>query len=337
MKKPLVTIIIPNLNGMKLDTLPACLDSLTKPNYPNWELIVVDNNSSDESIEYLKRRFSKLPNCKVVRNPVNIYTQGVNLAAKVAKGKYLALFNNDVAITKGFLKELVGQMEKNQKIAIAQGKLLNYYDHSIIDSVGETIDKYGNPETTGNKKRDTGQYDKIEDILSASGAACVMRNSVFKKLKGYDTSYGIGYEDMDLSLRARMIGCSIKRFPKAVCYHKRAVTDLADFVKIKVKWDFNKNRLTTMLKDYPTGLLIKTFPVIVVVYFGIAFWECFINKNWELGWIRISSIFWVMANSFKILNQRNKVTKNGLLKLDAKDLKLFSSRTLLDAFRDFKK
>jgi hypothetical protein len=307
-----------------------------KPNYPSWELLVVDNNSKDKSVKYLKKRFSKIKNCKIIQNPVNMYSQGLNLGAKMASGKYLAYFNNDVAIKKGYFQELVKKFEKIPAIAIAQGKLLNYHDHKLIDSTGETMDKYGNPVTIGAKQVDAGQFDKEEEILSASGSACLIRKEVFDKLKGYDLDFGIGYEDMDLALRARRLGYKVKRFPKAIVYHKRASTDLADFIKIKVKWHFNKNRLTTMLKNYPDQLLLETIFITVLLYIGITFWEWLVNKNWQLGKVRLSSIGWVIIHLPTIFAKRRQVSKMSTKNLGESELKLFSPKTLGELFTEFK-
>ena len=105
--------------------------------------------------------------------------------------KYLAYFNNDTEITNSYLKILVKEFERNKKLAIAQGKLLNYHKRNIIDSVGETMDIYGNPVTLGAGEKEQGQFDKTADILSASGSACFIRKSIFNKLGGYDPSYSI--------------------------------------------------------------------------------------------------------------------------------------------------
>ena len=159
MSKPKVSIIVSNFNGLRLKLLKKCIDSLIKPDYPYWELIVVDNASTDKSVKYLQRKFKKYDNCFVIQNPVNMYSQGLNLGAKKASGEYLAYFNNDTEITKNYLNNLVKEFEKDNKLAIAQGKLLNYYRRNIIDSAGETMDIYGNPTTIGNGEKDEKQYD----------------------------------------------------------------------------------------------------------------------------------------------------------------------------------
>lgn len=336
-KTPLVSLIISNLNGMNLNLLKDCLHSLTNPDYPNWELFVIDNNSTDDSVIYLKKKFEKLPNCHLIQNPVNMYSQGLNLGAKNANGEYLAYFNNDVALKKGYFHELISQFKKDKKLAIAQGKLLNYYDHTKIDSAGETIDKYGNPVTIGTREKDEGQFDIEEEILSASGSACMIRKDLHEKLGMYDPDYGIGYEDMDLALRARRLSYTVKRFPKAVIYHKRASTDLAEFVRVKVKWHFNKNRIATMIKNYPFSMLLTTLPVTFSLYIGIGFYEWLIMKNWRMGWVRFTSIFWLVLNLPRIISKRLSINNLGSRSLSKHDLDLFSSKPLFSIIKDFSK
>lgn len=335
MSKPKVSIIVSNFNGLQLGLIKNCVNSLIKPGYPNWELFVVDNASTDKSIKYLENRFKKYKNCKVLENPVNMYSQGLNLGAQQASGKYLAYFNNDVAITKNYLDNIVKEFEADKKLAIAQGKLLNYKNHQKIDSAGESMDIFGNPVTLGIGEKDRGQYDASEEILSASGSACMIRKSIFEKLGGYDQSYGIGYEDMDLALRTRRIGYKVKRVPKAIIYHKRGATDLADFIKIEVKWHFNKNRLITMIKNYPFYLLIVTLPITIMLYILIILYEWIIRGNWSLGWVRLTSLIWVMLHLPIVLVSRQMANKKSIQSLSENDYALFSSQSLFYFFRNF--
>lgn len=335
MSKPKVSVIISNLNGMQLNLIKDCISSLMKPNYQNWELIVVDNASTDNSVTYLKKKFKDHKNCFVIENPINMYSQGLNLGAKKAGGKYLAYFNNDVAITKDYLNNLVKEFEKDKKLAIAQGKLLNYKNRQNIDSAGETMDIYGNPVTLGMGEKDTGQFDKVEDILSASGSACMIKKDIFNKIGGYDPQYGIGYEDMDLALRARRLGYVIKRFPKAVVYHKRAATDLAPFVRIKVKWHFNKNRIATMIKNYPAFVLLKTLPVTLLIYILIIGYEWIIRRKWRVGWVRLTSVVWVFFNLPSIIKARFEINSKNAKSLSINDFELFSSKSLFSIFNHF--
>lgn len=335
MSKPKVSMIVSNFNGLQLNLIKNCINSLIKSNYPNWELIVVDNSSTDSSVEYLKKKFKNHNNCFVVQNPINMYSQGLNIGAKIASGKYLAYFNNDVAITKTYLYNLVKEFEEDKKLAIAQGKLLNYQHHKKIDSAGESMDIFGNPVTIGFGEIDLEQYNNSQDILSASGSACMIKRDIFEKIGGYDSIFGIGYEDMDLALRARRFGYKVKRIPNAIIYHKRAATDFADFIKVKVKWHFNKNRLITMIKNYPVSLLLQTLPTTIVIYFGISLYESIIRRNPQIGWLRIASLLWCILNLPTILLSRFSINKMGAEFLGPNELNLFSSKTLFTIFRNF--
>lgn len=336
-KDPKFSMIVSNLNGMNLNILSDCLKSLLKPNYDNWELIVVDNNSSDNSVEYVKKIFKGKSNCHLVQNPVNMYSQGLNLGATKASGEYLAFFNNDVALHKNYFSEILKAFKDNNNLAIVQGKLLNYFDRNKIDSAGESMDKYGNPVTIGAGERDSGQYDKPEEILSASGSACVIKKSIFLKIGKYDPDYGIGYEDMDLALRARRLGYIVKRYPKAIIYHKRASTDLAEFIRVRVKWNFNKNRITTMIKNYPISILFLTLPITIILYIGIALYEWIVRKKWIIGWVRITSIFYLITNIHNTIKKRSVINKLGAKDLSIKDLSLFSPKSIFSLFVDFSK
>lgn len=335
MAKPKVSMIVSNFNGIQLNLIKDCINSLTKPNYSNWELVVIDNSSSDSSVAYLKNRLKGYKNSLIVANQINMYSQGLNLGARYASGKYLAYFNNDTSITKKYLVNLVREFERDDKLAIAQGKLLNYKNHTKIDSAGETMDIFGNPHSLGSGEKDKGQYDAPGDILSASGSACMIRKNIFEKLGGYDNIFGIGYEDMDLALRARRCGYKIKRFPKAIVYHKRGATDLAPFIRTEVKWHFNKNRLITMLKNYPVWLLFISLPVTILLYKLIILYEWIIQRNWNMGRVRLTSLIWVIFHLPDILVSRNKIKKIGAKSLSKKDYALFSSKSLFSNFRQF--
>ncbi len=328
-KYPLISIIISNYNGAKLNILKDCLNSFKKIDYPNYELILVDNDSSDNSIDIATNIMGKNPHFKIIKNPINMYSQGLNLGFNASKGKYVAYFNNDIALEKRYFHKLVEAFEKKPKLALVQGKLLWYFDHSIIDSAGETMDIFGNPVTIGYKTQDTGQFDKEEEILSASGSACMMRRDIVKNIGIYASYFGIGYEDMDLGLRLRQKGYVVMRIAQAICYHKRGATDLSEMVRIKVRWHFNKNRLSTMIRNYPRYLLIKSIPVTILIYFGSLLWEAFTNKNIKLASTRLQAIFWVIINLPNLMKDRSNIRKNLTERGDKEILKLFAPTDLM--------
>ncbi len=323
-KHPLISIIISNYNGAKLNILQDCLTSFTKIDYPNYELILVDNASSDNSINIATRILGKNPRFKIIKNPINMYSQGLNLGLKASKGEYVAYFNNDIALERRYFHRLVEAFDKYPKLALAQGKLLWYFDHEVIDSAGETMDIFGNPVTIGYKTLDEQQFDRDEEILSASGSAGIIKRAALKEVGLYAPEYGIGYEDMDLGLRIRQKGFVIMRIPAAICYHKRGATDLSEMVRIKVRWHFNKNRLSAMIRNYPPLLLIKSIPVTIFIYLGSFIWEMFTNKNLALSLTRLQAIFYVVTHLPQLLKERSNIRKDITGKRDNDILKLFA-------------
>lgn len=333
-KMPLISIVISNYNGAKLNILQECLNSFKKNDYPNYELILVDNASSDNSLEIAKRIFGKDPKFKIIQNPENMYSKGINLAFEKSSGEYIALFNNDISLHRGYLQKLIAAFKKYPKLAIAQGKLLWAVNPSIIDSAGETMDIYGNPVTLGYLKKDDGYFDNDQEILSATGAACLIKKDALKIVGGYDPDYGIGYEDMDHSLRFRRMGFTIMRINDAIAFHKRGVTDLSDMVRVKVRWHFNKNRFSTMIRNYPAILLFKTIPITVLIYLFSMVWEIIVYRNISLAATRIQAIGWVALNLPKIIEDRQEI-KNSGKKLDERSfLKFFAKSNILGKVKD---
>jgi len=219
---PLVSIVVSNYNGWKFNLLRMCLDSILKIDYPNFEVILVDNASTDGSVEFCRRLFGEAPRLKIIVNTENIYSQGLNRGIELSKGKYIVFFNNDIKVDPNYLTKLIEILEADKTIALAQGKLLSYYNHHRIDSVGETMDIYGNPITIGQGEIDNGQYERISEILSASGSASVVRRCVLDEIGEFDSKFYIGYEDMDISLRARLRGYRVVYIPDAVVYHNKS-------------------------------------------------------------------------------------------------------------------
>lgn len=307
---PTVSVVISNYNGLKLNTLSESLQAALQNDYPGLEVILVDNASTDNSVSSVSKKFGKNPKLKIIQNPVNMYSQGLNLGVTDAKGEYVAFFNNDVVVENGFFQKIVRYLEKNPKIALIQGKLLSYFDHSIIDSAGETIDRFGSPITIGAHLHDDGKFNKVTEVLSVSGSCSMLRKSVTESIGLFDESYGIGYEDLDLALRAWLRGYKVVYFPLVEAFHKRGVTDLSEEIRVKVRWHFNKNRLMTIFKNYPWSFILGNLPGIFFIYASTGIWEIIMKRKFALGLTRFTSIIWVFMHLPSILKKRDEIQKN---------------------------
>ncbi len=313
-KTPKVSVVMSNYNGHTLKLIDNSLSSILKNNYKNLEVIVIDNASTDDSVSFIKKKYGKNKRLKLIENKINMYSLGLNLGIKNANGKYIAFFNNDATVDNGYFQTFISFLEKNKHIGLAQGKLLAANNHALIDCVGETMDIFGNPTSIGHGEKALGNFTTQTDILSVSGSCSMLRKSIVDDIGYFDEDFGIGYEDMDLSLRARKFGYDIVYFPNIYVYHKRGATDLADIVRIKVRWHFNKNRIMTIIKNYPLHLIITTLPVVVLIYSLAGFWEIMFQNKISLGLTRFTSMFWVLTHLSIILQKRKQIeqipTKN---------------------------
>jgi GT2 family glycosyltransferase len=175
----MISIVILNFNGKKF--LDECLSSVLKSNYPDFEVIFVDNASTDGSVEFVQSNFRGYSNLRIIRNNRNLgFAEGNNVGAKVAKGEYVVFLNVDTKVDPNWLKELVTAMESDESIGAAQSKLLQF-DGRTIDSAGDFINFYGFGWMRGHGEIDRGQFNKIDEIFSARGAAMIVRKKSFRR------------------------------------------------------------------------------------------------------------------------------------------------------------
>ena len=195
--KPLVSIIIVNYNGLEL--LKKCLMSLSKIQFTNYEVILVDNNSSDNSVNYVTKNFPQIILVKLDENKG--FAEPNNIGTKIAKGDYFLFLNNDTIVEPNFVSELVKTALKDSKIGILQSLLLK--PGGEIDSSGDFIDETG---IVFNSKK---PISNDREIFSARGACMMVQRSLFEKLGGFDEKFYFSFEDVDLGWRERIFGYKI--------------------------------------------------------------------------------------------------------------------------------
>jgi GT2 family glycosyltransferase len=244
-----VSIIIINYNGKH--NLEKCLNSLSKINYVNIEIIVVDNNSKDDSVDFITKNF---PNSILIKlNENKGFAEPNNIASKIATGEFLLFLNNDTIVTPDFISELLKPLQHDSQIGICQSLLL-HPDHSI-DSSGDFIDKLG---VVYNSRT---PISEIREISSARGASMMIRKNIFDQLEGFDEKFYFSFEDVDLSWRCWIAGYKILVVPKSIVYHLGGQT----YKKLKDNLAFHgfKNQLsmkvTNFEKKHAISRIIKFF------------------------------------------------------------------------------
>lgn len=222
MQNPLVAIVILNWNGRNF--LEKFLPSVLASTYANKKIVVADNASSDDSIQFLKERY---PQIKIIQNSSNEgFAKGYNTALNQMEADYYVLLNSDVEVTPGWIEPVIELMEPDKTIAASQPKLLAYNDKTLFEYAGASggwLDYFGYPFMRGRIfdecEKDTGQYDDAVPCFWASGAALFIRSAVFHELKGFDEYFFAHQEEIDLCWRAQLAGYKIYVQPASVVYH----------------------------------------------------------------------------------------------------------------------
>jgi len=214
-------VVIPNLNGGD-DTLDA-IKSLTEQTLPPY-IIVVDNASTDGSVEKIEEQY---PEVEIIRNKRNEgYAGGVNPGFRRALelgAKYAAPFNDDAVADKRWLKQLVENLDNNPKVGAAACKVLTA-DGERLDSSGDFYTNWGLPYPRGRRDYDIRKYDSQTDIFAASGAASLYRMKTLEQIGLLDEDFFAYYEDVDLSFRMQLAGWKVSFVPGAFVYHHIGMT-----------------------------------------------------------------------------------------------------------------
>ena len=321
-----VSIIIPHYNNQ--DILISCIDSLQKLDYVNYEIIVVNNNSTDGSIEYVKNNYQDII---IVSAKKNLgYAGGCNLGAQQANGEYLLFLNNDTIHEKNFLDILVSRLDDNRDIASIQPKILNIKNKNYFDYAGAAggyLDYLVFPFTRGRIfntiEKDTGQYDDFSKIFWASGAGFITRKNVFNKINGFDNSLFAHMEEIDYHWKSYLMGFEVWVEPKSIIYHHGGKT-LSYMSSIKTYLN-HRNSLILLLSNYHLGLSIYLFL--------IRFFLEILSSIKELCSLRIShfiahykSLLWVLFNIKVIKRKRKEIAKIRI----KSDIELMNDKVILN-------
>lgn len=311
MKKfPLVSVIIVNYNGKKY--LLNCLKGVFANNYPNYEVIMADNDSTDGSIEAVEKKYGKRKNFQVLKLKKNYgpaYAR--NRGVEKAKGKYLAFLDNDTLTEKNWLVPLVEAMERDKSIGACQCKLLLIRERHRIDYVGDYLSQFGFlVQRVEGGEIDKGQADQKVEILSAKSAAMIIRKDVFKKAGGFDEDYFIYLEETDLGWRTWLVGHRIIFIPESRVYHEFGTSQviLGEKQNYLVKFHGTKNYIATNFKNLGKVNLIKILPLHIFLWLGIGVWFL-IKGQLRSGFFIFQGIIWPILNIRKLAKKRAIIQK----------------------------
>jgi hypothetical protein len=314
---PFVSLLVVNYNGK--DILKLCFPSLKKLNYPKnrYEIIVVDNGSTDGSIQFLKKEY---PDVKIVQNKKNLGYVGINFGLKHCKGKYIYFLNNDLILQKDCLHYLVEEIQKDKNIGMAAHEGINYYNKKLV-SGGTWASRimYCGHHPMEDKK-------KVREIpYMGSG---LIRKSVIDAY-GYlfDEDYFIYAEDFDLGLRIRLLGMKTIQVKKARCYHFDSFTMKRVSSPSRNTFLLEKNLLTTFFKLFSLKTIILLFPLVLAARM-LNIIKDITRLNFKNAIARARSILWVVFHFRGILIKRTD-TQRLRKESDSYILRIFSEKYTL--------
>ena len=288
MKK--VTAIIVNWNDK--DVIVECIQSILDQNRNKIDIIISDNGSKDDSVEFIRKRF---PSIKIIENGENLgFGSAINRGLGLAKGDYLLFLNSDLKLHSKCVGELAKVLESDSNVGGTIPKILHIDQQNTINSLGVLINYTGiaYPNLLGQK--DPGYQEPFE---SACGGIFMLKREVYETVGGFDEDLFLYHEDHDLSWRIRLAGWHLKVTPQAIMYHHYK------FNKGILKYySSEKNRLHILLKNMEVKTLALICPALIIVEFSQWF-HAAINK-WFL--LKMKSYFEILILLPSILTKRKK-------------------------------
>ncbi|TRZ70979.1 MAG: glycosyltransferase family 2 protein [Nitrosopumilaceae archaeon] len=304
-----VSIIILNYNGGQ--HILECIESLFQTVNCKKEIILIDNNSSDNSHIVCKEKFSEII---LIQNKENIGMAARNIGLKMIKGNFIVFLDSDTIVEKNWLISLVISYKKNGE-GLYQPKLLEKKRRDIINSCGNMINIFGLAYSRGKGEKDTGKYDEFSRISYTSGACTFSSSMVIQKIGFVDEVFFAYHDDVEYGWRASLFDIPSYYEPKSIVFHLGSPT---------LEWSSKKffllerNRWICLLTLYSRKTLAKIFPLLIIVEIGMFFF--FLKKG--LALTKLHSCFSLMKLHTNIKKKRDEIIKIRKLN-DNETIKIF--------------
>jgi hypothetical protein len=252
---PLVSVVVVNFNGKKF--LDDCLSSLAGQTFRNFEVILVDNGSSDGSANYIRERF---PSVILVETGKNLgFAGGTNAGIRVALGEFIFTLNNDTIADPHLIEEIVKSMQADPHVGMCGTKMV--FPDGRIDSTGMCISRSGAAWGRGIYEHDNGQYDTAEEIFGPCAGAALYRRSMLDQIGLFDEDFFAYHEDVDLAFRGRLAGWTCRYAPTARVVHIHGGTT-GSRSDISLYYG-NRNMTWYIVKNFPRHTMVLWSPWII--------------------------------------------------------------------------
>jgi GT2 family glycosyltransferase len=291
---PSASVIVLTYNAREF--IERCLAALFGQTYPNFEVIVVDNASSDGTADFVSERF---PNARLVRSRDNAgYGAGNNRGVADAVGEVLVFLNPDAIPEQTWLTQLVEAMQRHGR-QFATSKITLLSNQQRLNSGGNLIHYLGLSFCRG-LKSPRSSYNRVELISGASGAACAMSRKLFDLIGGFDASFFLYHDDVDLSLRALLAGERCLYVPEAVVAHDY------DLSVPPMKWGWiEAHRYAILLKVFRLRTLLVLLPALIAI--DLVTFAYLASRGPAFVGAKVRSYGWLVHHAATILANRRRV------------------------------
>jgi len=294
-----------------VEVLSECINSINKSSYKLFEIIIVDNKSTDGSQEWIRE---KHPNITLLENNKNYgYAGGCNRGVSIAKGDYIVFLNNDTIQDPNWLEPLINLFEKDVQIAAVQPKILNYYNKNTFDyagACGGQMDIFCYPFARGRifleQEKDIGQYEDSAECFWASGAAFMIRKEVFLSAGKFESIFFSHMEEIDLCWRLQAMGYKVFVEPNSIIYHKNAIS--LPMGSRKKYYLNHRNSLIMLFSNYSLPLSFYIGILRVILDF-IALFYSIIRLNFKQASGIFLALLWIISHPIPIFKKRYRFKK----------------------------
>lgn len=310
--KPTISIIIVNYKGRIY--IKDCLNSIFKEKNTNYEVIVVDNNSRDGSIELIRNKFSSRKNFHIISLKKNVGAAGGrNTGAAKSMGRYLFFLDYDTIVKPGWSDQIVNFFKKNKKAGCIQAKLLKLGTNRF-DYAGDYIGPFGFLIGRAEGAKDIGQFDKIDRIFSMKGAAMILKRTAFDRVGGFDADFEYLWEEPDLTWRLWLYGYEVFFFPFITVSHAYVSSSKNHeyYTTANVTFKGCRNSVMALIKNLETKNLFLILPIHVLCLITICllfFMTGQIKKSIDV----LNAIVWNFKNIRKTQKKRVLIQKKRLV------------------------
>lgn len=295
MSRVRVSVVIPNWNGLHL--LQACLAALDSQIFSDFEIIVVDNGSSDGSVPWLQRQSGQIRSIFLDKNTG--FPAAVNRGIEASDAAYIVLLNNDTIPDKDWLKNLVDAMDKNLQATFGASRILLHQPPHLIDSAGDGFNiRFGGFNIGAGDTADS--HSDACWVFGACAGAAIYRRELFEDIGLFDEDYFLVFEDVDLSLRAQLAGHRCQYIPNAVVYHHRGASTATASEEVLLRsW---RNHIWVAAKNLPPLLLITWSLWFLIRCARLVVYTTLASRHQNVDVVPLGKYWQTLKNGLKGLN-----------------------------------